>query len=275
MHKVPPRYQAARLDCAEIAGYIRNPSAVQRARLGVAARVAVLFGVSGAGKTTLAVALGHAMAERRDVNAMFVAAPDLDAAPKEAKLGQGEPELVYQASRVPVLVLDELGAEPRETGAVGRVLHARHDRDRWVQTVIALALPPDEAARFYADGVVRRLLEGALLIRCDGTGQPPIPARGFERLERPPRKQRPQAEPNRGGVPTELMELLNTLEGAGPAFRQVSLSAPHGPRLPRPPHDEDPVVLERARVLRAQAAELLAAERTSDREINPEQETGT
>lgn len=119
----------------------------------------VLSGVTGAGKTSLAVALfGVWFSVHRSEAARFATCIDLGLASQRWPLGQGIAPAVEDALEAPVLILDDLGAEsPRDADVMRALLHDRHNAERptWVTT----GLDYDGLARRYDGGVARRLFE--------------------------------------------------------------------------------------------------------------------
>jgi hypothetical protein len=180
------------------------------ARLSVTARRVVLLGVASSGKTALGIAIGRAKAEQFDRNAMYLDAQALDAAKADR---DGEAALLaVRASEVPILVLDELGAEPGRSSAVALLLHERHAEQR--QTIVATGLTPAEIRERYSDGVCRRLFEGAAVIRCDREEQP-TPKSPIERVPLPERRMVISISGPSVPAPSEFKRALASI-GAGP-----------------------------------------------------------
>ncbi len=138
--------------------------------VGTTARRVVLVGPTGAGKTSLAVAMFRAWLEQRvplgervseaDGQSLFVSAFKLNKARAQHPLGQGEAPLIERACNATLVVIDDLGAETglRDDG-VREVLHTRHEdaRATWVTTFLT---PPQTAAK-YGGGIARRLSKDA------------------------------------------------------------------------------------------------------------------
>jgi hypothetical protein len=92
---------------------------------------------------------------------LWVRAQDLPIARLQARLGEGEAELVRRAKRAEVLVLDDLGWEGQRAGAadvVIEVLADRYDHGRAVLATTGLQLA--EVRERHGDAVVRRICEG-------------------------------------------------------------------------------------------------------------------
>jgi DNA replication protein DnaC len=124
----------------------------------------VLEGHAGVGKTVIAAALVHSLAERatdgeqaaaRARGVRWTTAKAIGDARRESKLGT-EPPLLAEAKRASFLVVDELGAET-EVVDVREVLFVRHAHGR--QTVITTYLDRSQIAQRYDAGGARRLLE--------------------------------------------------------------------------------------------------------------------
>jgi hypothetical protein len=159
----PARYAWAKAGAPELA---------QRVKVGdldgVIARVlassrAIFVGPSGAGKTSLAVAC----LRERLPDCMFVSALRLGTARIQSAAGQGEADLVERAVGARLLLIDELGGEAKTaTNAVRDVVFARYDADlpTWVTTGFASG----QLVETYGDGMLRRLTEGACLVKLGG-----------------------------------------------------------------------------------------------------------
>lgn len=120
-----------------------------------------LTGVTGAGKTSLAVALFATwFARHRDEGARFVSAIELGLARSRHPLGHDDPPAVVAACEAPLLILDDLGAEaPMHADVVRQVLHTRHNDD--LPTWVTSGLDRADLARRYDGGLARRLFEEA------------------------------------------------------------------------------------------------------------------
>ncbi|HEY6459541.1 MAG TPA: ATP-binding protein, partial [Polyangiaceae bacterium] len=125
---------------------------------------------SGAGKTSLAVAMMRQHTDAASEAGMFVLATDLHNCKSRSKLGH-EPDLIAAAVNAPMLVLDDLGTEPLDrAGAVVEVVFHRHAHD--LPTVVTTWLGDDETrenrgaaiANRYGDGFARRVVGDARVI---------------------------------------------------------------------------------------------------------------
>jgi hypothetical protein len=125
-------------------------------------RVAVFAGPAGAGKTSLAVAVGTEIVER-DPSRTFLFVDAFDLQNEEHRQfggAQAESPLLAEARSVDVLVLDEAGAErvPRDRASVvAELLHYRHKRE-----LVTLLTTPHRARQLkelWGDGVWRRVAD--------------------------------------------------------------------------------------------------------------------
>ena len=170
---LPPLYRWARLDSPLIATRVKLPIPRELPT----AKSVVFMGAPGIGKTSLAVALLRAMLERELVTATltnednvalvarkyrFVHAHRLGAARINGAEGLADLKTALQAT---VLLLDDLGAEADvPSNTVPEVLHERHAENRttWITTSFAAT----GIAERYGGGIVRRVLQGAELLRA-------------------------------------------------------------------------------------------------------------
>jgi DNA replication protein DnaC len=133
----------------------------------------IVVGAVGAGKTGLAWSIVRELVDD-GASGLFVNARDLLAELRDSYRSGAEASLFTRAMAVPVLVLDDLGAERPTAWAVeqlARLVDARYTR--LVPTVVTSNLEPDALLRHLAvDGdvasgqrIVSRLCEGATQIR--------------------------------------------------------------------------------------------------------------
>ena len=220
MFRLPDRFAWACLDAEDLPRRVKSASAIERANDSANAARIVLFGLAESGKTSLGSAIAKTTSKARDANAMYVDARELDLGPKDRR---GDSELVADAVRVPILLIDELGSEAGgDNSAVDEVIQKRHDKSGR-QTIVVLHITPKQVGERYSDGIVRRIFRGASIIRCDGPQ--PTPKSAVERLPLPA----PWSPPPlrcAGFVATEgtreEFERVVELVGNGPVWRGPS-----------------------------------------------------
>lgn len=132
----------------------------------------LLHGPYGTGKTGLAVALMRELLElaiadaQKDCGALFITVPDLLSRLRQSydvrsgAAGATEADLLRSLNDVPLLVLDDLGAERATDWAVERlfaVINHRHDYHR--RTIITSNLGPAELARHIGERTLWRIVE--------------------------------------------------------------------------------------------------------------------
>lgn len=166
LRTVPRRYQwATGLDVPALTARVTPASAIATARAATAAQSVVLVGPTGAGKTSLAVALLMGRITQRH-GGFFVDSRELVRARTEHRLRDGgEAELVEHARGADLLLLDELGAE-RGVGlaedVVGELVHERHAHER--PTIFCTPFLSSAIKAKYGDGIARRIYERATVI---------------------------------------------------------------------------------------------------------------
>lgn len=174
---IPPKYRMAAFGSEELTARVTAKMAIAATQRALEASGIVWTGLSGSGKTSLACAAIRGRAEYEVSMAMhlrtttrptsmFLRASELAVASKHQSLGEGVPELVKQASGVDLLVLDELGSEPRSPHwtDVEDVVFARYERD--LPTWYTTWTDADDIAKRYGDGFARRVFEKATVIDC-------------------------------------------------------------------------------------------------------------
>jgi DNA replication protein DnaC len=157
-------YRWARFEAPELADRVsgKHVSALDRAiwrhpKLG-------FMGAARAGKTSLAVACLRRRAAESGKVAGFFHAYRLGTARIQHLAGHGEPEIVENAMKYPVALIDDLGSE-RDTAvsALPDVIFERHAEDRPLWVTPGLTRP--QLVARYGAGIVGRLLERAMLIQ--------------------------------------------------------------------------------------------------------------
>lgn len=154
----------ARFDHPLLAARVASKTAIAATRAAVGASAVVWTGGSGRGKTSLACAALRARIEAGCKRPVFVGAWRLAVARARHPLGAGEPDIVEQALRAELLVLDELGDQHGPTSAVPDVIYERESEglDTWVTTYMTNI----EVAKLLGDGIARRIFERAVIIDC-------------------------------------------------------------------------------------------------------------
>jgi DNA replication protein DnaC len=168
---VPKEFAWARLDAplSVVPAEIREEwaSLVTRAHPLVGATRVVLLGESGAGKTSLAVAMARAWTEHHREPASIVLATDLESALLRARSG-AEGDEVANAKRAHLLVLDDVGTDRDVScNAVTQVILHRHAESK--PTWITTWMTQEQVSARYGDGMARRIFERARIIDCGRT----------------------------------------------------------------------------------------------------------
>jgi hypothetical protein len=146
----------------------------------------IFMGVSRAGKTSLAVACLRRWVRESGRAAGFFHAFQLGTARIQHPAGRGEAELVAQAMKFPLALLDDVGSERDSAGnALPDVIFARNadDLPLWVTT----GLTRRQLGVRYGTGIVGRLFERSMVI--------PVSHRGVgdgDSNDRPPLGGRPR-----------------------------------------------------------------------------------
>jgi DNA replication protein DnaC len=154
---VPARWQWARFAAPELADRVRDTRATDQAMALGAGASAAFVGQPGSGKTTLAVCVARQRV-REGVRVYFATAHDLARARAAYGLGEGEPDIVREAVRAKLLILDDLGQEPlTQQSAVTDVIYARHNAMR--PTLVTTGMSPAAMSERYGGGTARRVYE--------------------------------------------------------------------------------------------------------------------
>lgn len=173
---IPARFATASFGADDLARRVLRAEAINKARDAFGSALTTLLGGSASGKTTLAAAMFHDVAERAikgDERAvelferpLWVSATSLARARKDHRLGNGDAPLILRALAATLLVIDEVGAE-RDGEAVGEIVYERHAAMQ--PMIVTTGFHIDTLSEKYGDGVARRLVEAgqANVIRCD------------------------------------------------------------------------------------------------------------
>jgi hypothetical protein len=169
---IDPEHRWARFVAPELTSRVLDPKAIVAAQQSWRNPMVVLVGHSGAGKTSLAVAMMRVWVETNARAAAFFHAILLGAASIRHPAGHGEPELVAQAKRVPLAVLDDLGSErDTTTNDIPEIVLVRHAQR--LPTFVTTGLSRAQLSTRYGAGIARRLTERATIIRCGERTKPP------------------------------------------------------------------------------------------------------
>jgi hypothetical protein len=155
---IPETMRWAALEAPELRERVGRPQAIDDACAALASGGLLFIGPSGSGKTSLACALLRAWEARFAPRcAMFVHAWRLSVARADQRFG-GEPPDVERAKNASLLLIDDIGSEPRTTlNAVPEVIF--HRAERGAPTWVTTWLSPEALAERYGDGIARRLFE--------------------------------------------------------------------------------------------------------------------
>lgn len=163
---IPNGYAGLTLDSAGLAARVAPAGVIAGARAAKGAPGIVFVGPSGAGKTTLASALLATVVTQEGAtrSVAWIPARRLANARRDHVLGE-IPPLVAHATKVDILILDELGGEEATfASSVAEVICDRYDEARttWITTGF------DEGAIVarYGDGVARRVFGRSAIVTC-------------------------------------------------------------------------------------------------------------
>lgn len=169
---VPAALRWAREGSAGFQRLVIHPSCQKLIRWHRGLGNGLVTGPTGAGKTVSAAALIHRVLDRvcergatttdfdfaRRVR--FVDASDLARARRESRLGE-EPEILIEASRASLLIIDEMGFEPwhcERDRALFDVLNERYSQGGY--TIVTTGRTEVEFRQRYGGALVRRIVDG-------------------------------------------------------------------------------------------------------------------
>jgi DNA replication protein DnaC len=168
---IPPVYRWASFESKDLAPRVGEKAVRDALASAVWRQPRLIFmGLARTGKTSLAVACLRRRVRDAGRAAGFVHAYKLGVARIQHVAGHGEPEVVDDAMKLPLALVDDLGSErDLVSNAVPDVIFARHAEDLplWVTTGLTRAQLRDR----YGAGMVGRLFERAMVIFVGGKGE--------------------------------------------------------------------------------------------------------
>jgi len=175
---IPEKYRWAQLDAPELPGRLGRSEALAGVRAALAAKVVLLVGGTGRGKTSLGTAIFRAHLERATAEgasaearawgakAFWVGAKPLSTNRRETPLGK-VPELISGARGASVLLVDDLGQEaPSDKDDVVAALENQYDKG--FPLIVTCGWGVAGLAERYSPHLVRRLVQGAEVIDLGG-----------------------------------------------------------------------------------------------------------
>lgn len=160
---VPVRYAWTDVDAAELTARVTPATAIPWARGHVHDAWMTFRGRSGAGKTSLAVALVRERLRVTGEAGIMVLAFRLANARIQHRAGDGEPLIVERALRAPFLLLDDIGQEAMTPhNPIADIVQER-DAEQ-LPTWITTGLTREEVGQRYGGGVARRVFETARVV---------------------------------------------------------------------------------------------------------------
>lgn len=175
---IPEKYRWAQLDAHELPERIACPEVMSEVRAALAAKVVLLVGGTGRGKTSLGTAIFRAHLERATAEgagvearawgakAFWVGAKPLSTNRRETPLGE-VPALISGARGASVLLVDDLGQEaPSDKDDVVAVLENQYDKG--FPLIVTCGWGVAGMKERYSPHLIRRLVAGAEVIDLGG-----------------------------------------------------------------------------------------------------------
>ena len=165
MRSVPSAFMDCTFDDIEtLSRRVKRPRAIELAERKMTTAGGLLFGHSGAGKTSLAVAVYRRFADQGC--GLFVSAYALAKARAITPLGKGEADVINRAISAHFVVIDDLGSEVAfHNSAIQEVIYERHAAGKG--TLVTTWLSSKELSDKYGDGIARRIVDRLPAVSCD------------------------------------------------------------------------------------------------------------
>jgi DNA replication protein DnaC len=165
LRRLPSCYREAALSSSQALSWVNGYLAGQRKSL-------VILGPTGTGKTYLAAAIARKLLVQHTVPVTYVTVADFLEAMRP---GSAEPDMAL-FSLIPVLILDDLGAEKMTDWGAEQLYKLAHHRSHNGMPVIVTSNLPGAAIKAnYEDRTVQRLFGGADLITLSGASRRVLP----------------------------------------------------------------------------------------------------
>lgn len=170
---VPSRWDWAHFNAETLYDRVKNNSLIKQAEAMTSnLERALLFGTeAGTGKTTLAVCLLKRIAGDRSMRGHFISAVKLAPCRANSSLGRVPGEM-REALDAPILLIDDLGYESKtHNNCIPDIIHQRFE-DTSLVTIVTTGLSSAQLAAAYGEGIKRRLVEGAAVMKFDVLPKP-------------------------------------------------------------------------------------------------------
>jgi DNA replication protein DnaC len=161
---IPKRFRGPDLATANL-----SPAIAEKARQFVDGEISGLFltGIPGSGKTHLACAIAHALLEK-GIGVSFRPVPELLFSIRASYEGDGEREgrIIEACQQIPVLILDDMGAEKASEFSLERLYLVVDSRYREMKPLIVTSnLSLDGIAQKLHDRLASRLVEMCEIVK--------------------------------------------------------------------------------------------------------------